>query len=604
MGVMNKMRNNMKIILLVVIFAFILTIVFSWGMGGFKGKKGQNLIGKINGTKITTNQYFNALNEQKKKYREQKGQELSLQEQEQINDRVWESIISEVLWQNEIAKRELTADGDEIYFYLESNPPEFLRRHEAFQTDGKFDINKYLEALHNPQGDEWIPVENYARSTIPYIKLNNFITSTVFVNETDAFEEYSYKNTKYNINYLLIPTELFDNDPIEINDKDISEYYEKNKIEKYFIPAKRVIQYKVWDVKPSQEDTTLLMNDIENIKLRYNEGEKFKDLARIFSQGPSADQGGDLGYIEKGQMVPSFEKAAFNAPLNKIVGPIKTRFGYHLILVTDKKIENGTKKFKTSHILLKISPGPNTIDNMLSEARIFSYDAKDLGFPKALIEHSYNADTTIGGFTQTSFFFKKIGYFPYLSRWTFKNEIGTVCDPLQLEGKGGEIVVAQILKEIPETYKPIDKVKQSIISTLEKDEKKKLTLKLANKFHKEILSNKSNLNLFATKNKDVEYFKNTNFSLDDPPIPFMNNNIFAQVIKAMEIGQISPPIEVYNGYCIIEKINSNVNKTEFEASKSSEIEQLLREKQTKEAEKWQKHLKEEAKIKDYRSDYF
>ncbi len=73
-------------------------------------------------------------------------------------------------------------------------------------------------------------VENYARSTIPYIKLNNFITSTVFVNETDAFEEYSYKNTKYNINYLLIPTELFDNDPIEINDKDISEYYEKIKL--------------------------------------------------------------------------------------------------------------------------------------------------------------------------------------------------------------------------------------------------------------------------------------------------------------------------------------------------------------------------------------
>ncbi len=601
MGVMNRMRNNMQVVLLVVIAAFIMTIIFSWGMGGFKGKKGKNIIGKINNQEITVKQFYNALNEQKKKYREQKGQELSLQEQEQIKDGVWKSIVSEVLWQNEIEKRELNANGDEIYFYLENNPPEFLRGHEAFQTDGKFDIKKYLQALHNPQADEWVPVENYARSTIPFIKLNNFITSTIFVNETDAFEKYSHKNTKYNINSLLIPIDKFDNNSITISEKNINKYYEENKKEKYLIPEKRVIQYKVWTVKPSKEDTTLVMNDIENIKLRYSEGEKFKDLARIFSQGPSANQGGDLGYIERGQMVPDFERAAFNAPLNKIVGPVKTRFGYHLILVTDKKIENGTTKFKTSHILLKITSGPNTIDNMLSKARIFSYDAKDLGFPKALIEHSYNADTTIGGFTKTSFFFKKVGYFPYLSQWAFKNKIGTASDPIQLKDK---IIVAQILEETPERHKSIDKVKKSIVAELKKTEKKELASKLARKIYQEIINNDSNFNLIGEKNNNVKYYENTDFSLDNPPVQFMNNNIFAQVIKSMEIGQISPPIEIYNGYCIIKKTNSDINKKEFETTKESQIKQLLRQKQSKEIEKWQKHLKEEAKINDYRSDYF
>ncbi len=218
----------------------------------------------------------------------------------------------------------------------------------------------------------------------------------------------------------------------------------------------------------------------------------------------------------------------------------KPAFGYHLILVTDKKTENGTTKFKTSHILLKITSGPNTIDNMLSEARILSYDAKDLGFQKALIEHSYNADTTIGGFTKTSFFFKKVGYFPYLSRWTFKNKIGTVSDPLQLKNK---IIVAQILKETPKTHKSIDKVKNSIVSALKKEQKKKLALELANKFHKEILSKNSDLNLFATENADVNYYENSDFSLDNPPAQFMNNNIFTQVIESMQNGQISPPIE-------------------------------------------------------------
>ena len=600
MGIMNKMRNHMQAGLLIVIGAFLITIIFSWGMGGFKGKRSQNIIGEINNKKIPADKFFNVLNEQKQQYRERKGQELSLQEQEQIKENVWESMISKTLWQNEIINRNLTANDNEIYFYLENNPPEFLRSNKIFQTDEKFDMTKYLNAFHNPQGDEWIPVENYARSIIPYIKLNNFIQSTIFINKTDALEEYSFNNTKYNINYLLVPTKLFDNDPVEISEKDISKYYAKNQ-NKYKVPEKRIIQYKVWDVTPSQEDTTLLMNDVENIKLRYSEGEKFADLARIFSQGPSADQGGKLGYVERGQMPPAFEKAAFNAPLNKIVGPVITRLGYHLILVTDKKRENGILKLNTSHILLKLTAGPSTIDNLLSNANIFSNDAKDFGFQKALLEHSFSADTTIGGFARSSFFFKKIGYFPYLSRWAFKNEKGTVSDPIQLENK---IVVAQVLEKIPETHKSIDKVKESIITKLEQTKKENLTLKLAGKFYQEIISNNSDLKLFAKANKGVKYYTNSNFSLNNPPFQYMNNNVFAQVMESMTDGQISPPIETNNGYCIIKKTNSKLNNTGFNAIKDSRIEQLLQTKQTNETEKWQEYLKEKAKIKDYRFEYF
>ncbi len=600
MGVMNRMRNNMQAILLIVIVAFLMTIIFSWGMGGFKGKKSQNIIGAIDKKEITVNQFFNALNEQKKRYREQKGQELSLQEQEQIKENVWESMVNEIIWLNEITERNMLANNSEIYFYLENNPPEFLRNHEAFQTDGKFDMAKYLDALRNPQDDEWIPVENYARSTIPYIKLNNFISSTVFINETEIFENYSDKNTTYDINYLLIPTKQF-NDDIEIEENSISQYYYKNKENKYKIAEKRIIQYKVWDVTPSKEDTTLLMNDLTNIKLRYNEGEKFADLARIFSQGSSANDGGSLGYIEKGQMVPEFENAVFNAPLNKIVGPVKTRYGQHLILVTDKKTENGTKKYNTSHILLKLTAGPSTIDNLLSEATIFSNDAKDFGFQKALSEHSLSADTTLNGFEKGSFFFTKIGYFPYLSRWAFKNEPGTICDPLQIENK---IIVAQVLEKIPTTYKPLNEVKESIISELKKEKRKELASALSKKIYQEIISNNSDLNLVARKNDNVNFYEKSNFTLNNPPTHYINNNIFASVIKKMNDGEISAPIETNSGYCIVKKVNSKLDEAGFETYKNFQSEQLLRIKQSNETKNWQEYLKEKSNIKDYRSDYF
>lgn len=63
----------------------------------------------------------------------------------------------------------------------------------------------------------------------------------------------------------------------------------------------------------------------------------FAEMASSLSDCPSAAKGGDLGWFGKGQMVPEFEEAAFNAEVGEIVGPVKTEFGYHLILVEDKR---------------------------------------------------------------------------------------------------------------------------------------------------------------------------------------------------------------------------------------------------------------------------
>ena len=65
--------------------------------------------------------------------------------------------------------------------------------------------------------------------------------------------------------------------------------------------------------------------------------EKAQDIAKEFSSCPSNAQGGDLGEFGKGQMVPEFDQAVFAAEVGKVVGPVKTQFGYHLIKVEDKK---------------------------------------------------------------------------------------------------------------------------------------------------------------------------------------------------------------------------------------------------------------------------
>lgn len=79
-------------------------------------------------------------------------------------------------------------------------------------------------------------------------------------------------------------------------------------------------------------------NQAEGIKRRLDKGEDFAQLAKQHSSCPSAKKGGDLGEFRKGQMVAQFDRAVFanGSDDKKYLGPIKTKFGFHLIQVLYK----------------------------------------------------------------------------------------------------------------------------------------------------------------------------------------------------------------------------------------------------------------------------
>ena len=72
------------------------------------------------------------------------------------------------------------------------------------------------------------------------------------------------------------------------------------------------------------------------LKDKIEAGADFADMAKQHSSCPSSGQGGDLGEFGPGQMVPEFDKVVFSAAVNKVQGPVKTQFGYHLLEVTER----------------------------------------------------------------------------------------------------------------------------------------------------------------------------------------------------------------------------------------------------------------------------
>lgn len=126
---------------------------------------------------------------------------------------------------------------------------------------------------------------------------------------------------------------------VKVTDEEVRKYYEENKATQFTEPADQpdtvrashiLIMAEEGKAKPEEmkaalEKATKIMADLKK------DPKKFEETARAESQCPSSRQGGSLGAFGKGQMVPEFEKAAFDLKVGELAGPVKTKFGYHII---------------------------------------------------------------------------------------------------------------------------------------------------------------------------------------------------------------------------------------------------------------------------------
>lgn len=174
-------------------------------------------------------------------------------------------------------------------------------------------------------------------------------TTTAFKRELEGYKE-----------QLALPY-LTEN---SVTDKLVREAYERLKQE---VNASHILI--TLDPEAAPQDTLAAYNRVMELRKRAQAGEDFAKLAKENSQDPSAaENGGNLGYFTAMQMVYPFENAAYKTEPGQLSMPVRTRFGYHLIKVHNKRAALG--EVQVAHIMVRSNPGMPKADSLSATQRV------------------------------------------------------------------------------------------------------------------------------------------------------------------------------------------------------------------------------------------
>ena len=611
MAMMTSIRNRSHVFLWALLFLFLL----SMSVGGLVG--GANIIdqllgrvnpaeaiGSVNGDKITPDQFNQAVTARLRAIQDS-GTEISDQYLETIRQQVWNAFIEERLTKQAIEDLDIKVSDDEILYHLRNNPPFDIQ--QIFFRNNVFDKDYYMQALNTPGMIDWAPIEAWMRDFyLPRYKLQQIIKMSAVVNDVEVKEEYIKRNIDYTISALHVPKNSIQDRVIKPGEKELKNEY-KNRIDEFEELEKRHISFVSWPKTASLEDTNRTKQEAFEIIENYKNGTDFSVLANIHTQdpgnqiAPDSGRGGDLGWFEKGQMVKSFEDAAFKGRRGSVVGPVLSQFGYHIIKIDSiKNRGKNNHQVKARHILLKVELGQKTRSELRRKATLFSYDAQDYGLPSAIDTHSVNIQQA-ENLKENDFFISQVGPFRSAVRWVFNSKIDDISDPLETESYYAVFKLDSITPAGVEDFDNVkDKIYRDLISKNEFD----ATNLYAEEIKTEIL-NGSSFKSIKEDNNRLELVPSDKKSLNSSFISLGRSEQLVGALINSKKGDIVGPIKTARGHGIVKVIEiEKFDSTNWVSTKTNIRTDLANKKEREVYSDWMQSLKDEAEIIDNRKFHF
>lgn len=340
-----------------------------WGIQEYLGVGSEPVIAKVNDREITESEVESGALRMRNNIRQQLGAQYNADmfPESMLRKQVLEGIVRDTLLQQAAEKLGLRA-GDMMVQQTIVNIP-------AFQVSGQFSVEAYQRGVQL-QGLSEKGFEERIRSSLVTTQLQQSIQNSSFVTKAYAKDAEVLANQQRRIEYVRIsssdlaevakPTEeqieayykknslsfmsqeqvkleylLLNLDTIastlKASDDDLQAFYEQHKSE-FVVPDKKRVSHILLEIADDANQESIAETTAKAVEIiaSLSKGESFAELAKKYSADiASAESGGDLGYLEPGVFDKAFEEAASQLKLNEISEPVRTRFGLHLIKITE-----------------------------------------------------------------------------------------------------------------------------------------------------------------------------------------------------------------------------------------------------------------------------
>ena len=370
---MRKHAQSWMIKFLIFMIALVFIFYFGYSFNSEEGVK----VAEVNGESISKLEYektyqdmlTNLRNEYKSVWNDNLIKVLDLK------NRALEELIEQKLITQEAGRIGLSVTKKEVREKILEIP--------GLITNGRFDENRYRYWLSSQRLTPEAFEKNYSQDLLRQ-KLIQFLSTFLVLSDQEILDNYKYVNEKINLDfikfspdefkasvkkdkeaikvffedrkenyripekikiaYIKISPESF-NDKVKLSEDDLKGYYEDN-IDMFTQEKEVKASHILFRVPPNAtpEEQEKIKEKAESVLEMAKKGEDFAKLAREYSDDPSKENGGDLGYFKRGRMIKEFEDAAFSLKKGEISGLVKTSYGYHIIKVDDIK-EKKVKPF-------------------------------------------------------------------------------------------------------------------------------------------------------------------------------------------------------------------------------------------------------------------
>jgi peptidyl-prolyl cis-trans isomerase D len=434
--------------------------------------------------------------------------------------------------------------------------------------------------------------ERYVKQALPKQKLMLTLYSTARLTDLEMGDVFARRSARVKFRYLLVTPERAGKGA-EPSEDEVKRYYQEHAGE-FELPVTAVVSYVHFPTAASPSDSAASLQEVRGIHEELRAGADFEKLARQVSQDQqTAEQGGLLGWIKRGEVVKVFEDAAFSLKKGQISEPVLSEYGWHIIKLNDKKADS----VKVSHILIRVDSSSETVDRARESAVLFREDVEEMDLASATVPHGVELLTT-PPFSGRGNFIPTIGYSRVIKDFAFDSRPGDLSRVLAT-GLGFYVVR---LDSIAERHVPSFESIRDSVTVLARKEKNLTQAVAVADSARDLLSSGLSMSRVADR-LNLEYGTTRELSfanaLPEYPIELLG------AASVLADNETSNPIKTEKGCYIVEMLEkTEPNLEEFEKESSALANNLIDAKQRRIVDQWLAMLREKSDIRDYRGEVY